>query len=102
MHYTVIESATGDELGIVECDAECDDVLDHLCRAGYLEGSADDYVLREEPDDGLLITTREDDVPELLLEPVDGYDDSDDEDEYLDEEPDEDEDDDEDDDEEMV
>lgn len=91
MKYFIFDSATGEELGGLSIDGEVGDyyILERLCEAGYLDGSADDYEITEggqfvEPGDKVV---EDEDGPVLLLEPeeYDGEDDETEDDEETEE-----------------
>lgn len=71
MRYLIIESATGEELGDIDTDA--DEAVDDLFEAGWLtDGNPDDYAVDEShpmAEPGSLVILGPD-MPELLLEPV--------------------------------
>ena len=83
MHYTIIESATGDELGTIETSA--DTAVEDLIEAGWLDGEADDYEADEDhhmASEGDIVILGPD-FPELVLEPDGEYDENeDDEDDH--------------------
>lgn len=69
MRYTIIESATGDELGTLDTSAET--AIEDLFDAGWLDGEEDDYEVDENhhmADEGDLVILGPD-FPELVLEP---------------------------------
>ena len=71
MRYLIIESATGDELGDIDTDAE--NAIDDLIDDGWLDGEPDDYDIDEDhamASDGDLVIIGPD-FPELVLEPDD-------------------------------
>lgn len=79
MRYNIIESATGDELGTI--DTEADTSVEDLIDAGWLDGEPDDYEADEDhhmADEGDIVILGPD-FPELVLEPADEYDDAEDE-----------------------
>lgn len=86
MRYTIIESATGDELGSLDTDVE--NAVEDLIDAGWLNGEPDEYDVDEDhhmAEEGDLVILGPD-FPELVLEPED---DEDEDDEYDDEDDDE-------------
>lgn len=78
MRYTIIESATGDELGTIDTNAET--AVEDLIDAGWLDGEPDEYEVDEDHpmsgDGDILIIGPE--FPELVLELQDEYDGDDD------------------------
>ena len=82
MHYTIIESATGDELGTIETSA--DTAVEDLVDAGWIgKEEEDDYDVDEDhpmAEDGDLVILGPD-FPEFVLEPDAEYDEEGDEDE---------------------
>lgn len=79
MRYIIIESATGEELGDIDTDAES--AVDDLIDAEWLDGEPDDYDVDEDhpmAEDGDLVIIGPD-FPELMLEPYNDEDDEDDE-----------------------
>lgn len=91
--YRIIESASGDDLGRIELEANTppEDVLELLVRGDYLEGDAEEYELDDAGiwvEEGEMVVNQVDTgEPVLVLEPEEGPDDDDDDDDELDEEP---------------
>lgn len=80
MRYLIIESATGDELGSIDTDAE--GAVADLIEAGWLDGEVEDYEADEDhhmAGEGDIVIIGPD-FPELVLEPDDEYDEEDEED----------------------
>ena len=82
MRYLIIESATGDELGSIDTDADA--AVEDLIEAGWLDGEIEDYEADEDhpmAGDGYGdIVIVGPDFPELVLEPDEEYDEEDEED----------------------
>lgn len=73
MMYRVVESDSGDELGIINAgDARDEDLVELLCATGYLDLAPDNYILTDSyefADSHSVVTDADTGDPLLILEP---------------------------------